>query len=184
MLLCKDPWGALQIPIMLSFMEGVHIPPTSPSLVGAHQHSAGSNVNHSSFGAGNQGLTSYSMLIGSTPFSLFGEFGNNAFLSTSISTRGNLGYGQQNPVQVTIPAQGDNLGIPSSQGPWNLWQGSIPSSGMPIRGNPFHRQWDPGQGSTPMIVGSVGANHSQNPWNAMQSQPFMSYYGSQPMTYQ
>jgi hypothetical protein len=72
MLLCKDPWGALLLSITLSLMEGGgHIPPSSPSLEAAHQHSAGPNVNYSSFGAGSQGLPSYSMPVGSMLFSLF-----------------------------------------------------------------------------------------------------------------
>jgi hypothetical protein len=40
---------------------GGHIPPSSPSLGSAHQHSAGPNINYSSFGAGSQGIPSYSM---------------------------------------------------------------------------------------------------------------------------
>jgi hypothetical protein len=51
--------------------RGGHIPPSSPSLDGAHQHSTGLNINYSSFGAGSQGLPSYSMPVGLTPFSLF-----------------------------------------------------------------------------------------------------------------
>jgi hypothetical protein len=65
---------------------GGHIPPSSPSLGGAHQHSAGPNTHHSSFGAGSQGLPSHSMLVGSTPFSLFDVFGNNAFSSAAFPT--------------------------------------------------------------------------------------------------
>jgi hypothetical protein len=161
---------------------GGHIPPLSPSLDGAHQHSIGMNVNYSSFGAGSQGIPSYNMLVGSKPFSLFNTFGNNTFSSVIFLVMGNLGYGQQNPMQGTIPAQGENLGIPSSQGPRNPWQGSIPLSGMLTRRNPFHSQWNPEQGSTPMPVRSAGGNPSQNPWNVMQAQPFTSYYGSQSMT--
>jgi hypothetical protein len=67
---------------------GGHIPPSSPSLGGAHQHSVGPNVNYSSFGAGSQGLPSYSMPVGSTPFSLFDAFGNNAFSSAVHLGRG------------------------------------------------------------------------------------------------
>jgi hypothetical protein len=92
--------------------RGGHIPPSSPSLSGAHQHPAGPNVNYSSFGAGSQGLPSYSMSVGSTPFSLFDTFGNNSFSSAAISVGANPGYGQQNLVQGTIPTQGENLGIP------------------------------------------------------------------------
>jgi hypothetical protein len=77
---------------------GGHTPPSFPSLDGAHQHSAKPNVNYSSFGEDSQGLPSYNMPIGSTPFSLFKEFGNNAFSSVAILTGGNPGYGQQNPM--------------------------------------------------------------------------------------
>jgi hypothetical protein len=100
---------------------GGHIPPSSPLLDGAHQHSTGPNVNYSSFGVGSQGLPSYSILVGLTPFSLFDAFGNNSFSLVVISAAGNPDYGQQNLVQGTIPTQGENLGIPSSQGPWNPW---------------------------------------------------------------
>jgi len=88
---------------------GGHIPPLSPLLGGAHQHSVGMNVNSSSFGAGSQGLPFYIMSVGSTPFSLFGMFGNNTFWSVVVSARGNPSYGQQNPMQGTIAAQGTNL---------------------------------------------------------------------------
>jgi hypothetical protein len=77
---------------------GGHIPPSSPSLDDAHQHSAGTNTNYISFGAGNQGLPSYNMIVGSTPFSLFDTFGNNTFSSTTVLTKGNPGYGKQNPM--------------------------------------------------------------------------------------
>jgi hypothetical protein len=119
---------------------GGHIPPSFPLLGGAHEHSARPNVNYSLFGVGIQGIPSYSMMVGSTPFSLFDAFGNNAFLSSVVSTGGNPGYGQQNPMQGTIPAQGSNSGIPSSQGLWNPWEGQFPSSGMLTEGNPFHSQ--------------------------------------------
>jgi hypothetical protein len=97
--------------------RGGHILPSSPSLGGAHQHSIGTTINYSLFGAGSKGLPSYSMSVGSTLFSLFSTFGNKAFLLAIVSVRGNLGYGQQHPVQVTILAQGENSRIPSSQGP-------------------------------------------------------------------
>jgi hypothetical protein len=107
-----------------------------------------------------QGVKDYLLiicLVGSTPFSLFGAFGNNAFSSAAFLTGGNPGYGQPNPMQGTIPAQGANPGIPSAPGPWNSWQGSVPSSGMSIGGNSFHNQWNPGQGAGPMPMGSHGA---------------------------
>jgi hypothetical protein len=84
--------------------EGGHIPPLSLLLGGAHQHSIGSNVNYSSFGVGCQGIPSYSMLVGLTPFYLINVFGNNEFSSVFVSVEGNPSYGKQNPMQVTIPA--------------------------------------------------------------------------------
>jgi hypothetical protein len=111
---------------------GGHIPPPSPSLGGTHQPSAGPPAHHSLFGAGSQGPPSHNMLVGSTPFSLFIVFGNNAFSSATFPTGDNPGFGQPFPMQGTIPAQGANPGTSSTSRPWNSWQGSIPSSGMPI----------------------------------------------------
>jgi hypothetical protein len=108
---------------------GGHIPPLSPSLGGAHQHSAGPNVNYSSFGIGSQGIPSYSMPVGSTSFSLFGTFGNNAFSSAVVSVWGQPRLWKKNPMQGTIPAQGENSGIPSSQGPWNHGRDQFPHQG-------------------------------------------------------
>jgi hypothetical protein len=68
---------------------GGHIPPLSPSLGGAYQHSTRPNTHHSSFGAGSQGLPSHSMLVSSTPFSLFGAFGNNTFSSAAFPVMDN-----------------------------------------------------------------------------------------------
>jgi hypothetical protein len=93
---------------------GGHIRPSSPSLGSSHQHSIGPNVNYSSFREGSQGLPSYSMPVGSTLFSLFIMFGNNALSSAIVLVWVNPGYGQQNPVQGTIPTQGKKSGIPSS----------------------------------------------------------------------
>jgi hypothetical protein len=61
-------------------------------------------VNYSLFGVGSQGIPYYSMSIGSMSFSLFGAFGNNAFLLFVVSVGGNPGYGQKNPMHGTIPA--------------------------------------------------------------------------------
>jgi hypothetical protein len=124
-----------------------------------------------------------SMAVITSPFN-HSAFGNNAFSSVVVLAGGNPDYGKQHLVEGTIPAQGENLGIPSSQGPWNPWQGSVPSSGMSSGGNPFHSQWNPMQGSTPIPIGSAGANPSQSPWNVTQAQHFTSYYGSQFMTSQ
>ena len=65
---------------------GGHIPPSSPSLGGSHQQSAGQPTYHSLFGVGSQGPPSHNMMVGSTPFSLFIVFGNNTFSSSNFST--------------------------------------------------------------------------------------------------
>ena len=78
--------------------RGGHIPPSSPSLGAMHQQSIGPPAHHSLFGVGIQGPPSHNMPIGSTPFSLFGAFGNNAFLSVAFPTGGNPGFGQPIPM--------------------------------------------------------------------------------------
>jgi hypothetical protein len=176
----QGPMGGTSAPFNAFPYGGGHIPPSSPSLGGTHQQSAGPNTHHSSIGVGSQGPPSHNMLVGSTPFSLFGAFGNNTFSSASFPTRGNPGYGQPNPMQGTIPAQGANPGTSSASGPWNSWQGSVPSSGMSIWGNYFHNQWNPGQGAMPMPMGSAWGNPSQSPL-VMHAQPSTSYFGNQPM---
>jgi hypothetical protein len=82
---------------------GGHIPPSSPSLGGTHQPSTRPPAHHSLFGAGSQGPPSHNMLVGSTPFSLFGAFGNNAFSSATFPTWGNPSFRQPIPMQGTIP---------------------------------------------------------------------------------
>jgi hypothetical protein len=93
---------------------GGHIPPSSPSLGGSHQQTAGQPTYHSLFGAGSQGPPSHNMLVGLTLFSLAGTFCNNAFLSTTFPTGGNPSFGQSIPIQGTIPAQGENIGTSST----------------------------------------------------------------------
>jgi hypothetical protein len=83
---------------------GGYIPPSSPSLDDDHHHSVGLNVNYSSFGEGSQVIPSYSMLVGSTLFSLFDVFGKNKIMPAAISAGGNPKYGKQHPVQGIIPA--------------------------------------------------------------------------------
>jgi hypothetical protein len=83
---------------------GGHIPPSSPSLGGTHQPSTRPPAHHSLFGAGSQGPPSHNMPVGSTPFSLFGAFGNNAFSSATFPTWGNPSFRQPIPMQGTIPA--------------------------------------------------------------------------------
>jgi hypothetical protein len=127
---------------------GGHISSSSPSLDDSPHQLVWSTMNYNLSGEGSQGLSSSTTLVGSLSFSLFDTFGNNTFLLYAISSGGNLGFGSQNP------AQGEH----TSQGPWNPWQGSVPSLGMLTGGNPFHGQWNPGQGSVPMLVGSIGGN--------------------------
>jgi hypothetical protein len=149
---------------------GGHIPPLSPSLSGAFQPPIGVSANYNLFGAGSLGPSSYTMSVGSMSFSLFSAFGNNSFSSAVVSAGGNPGFGQQNPVQGTIPTQGASTRVFSSQGLWNPWQGSVPSQGMLDGGNPFHGQWNPGQGSIPMPSDRTGGNPFQNIWNTMQGE--------------
>jgi hypothetical protein len=98
---------------------GGHIPTLSPSLGGSHQQSARQPTHHSLFGARSQGPPLHNMPISSIPFSLFGAFGNNAFLSATFPTGGNPGFRQSIPMQGTIPAQGAHPGTSSTLRPWN-----------------------------------------------------------------
>jgi hypothetical protein len=100
--------GGTSAPFNAFPYEGGHIPPSSPSLGGTHQQSSGPPTQHSLFGAGSQGPPSHNISVGSTPLSLFGAFGNNAFSSASFLTGGNPDYGQPILMQGTIPAQGAN----------------------------------------------------------------------------
>jgi hypothetical protein len=75
----QGPMGGTSAPFNAFPYGGGHIPPSSPSLSGAHQHFAVLNANHNSFGVGSQGTPSHNMSVGLTPFSLFSAFGNNAF---------------------------------------------------------------------------------------------------------
>jgi hypothetical protein len=111
---------------------GGHIPPSSPSLGGMHQQSIEPPTHHSLLGEGSQGPPLHNISVGSTPFSLFGTFGNNTFSSTTFPTGGNLGYGQPIPMEGAIPTQGAHPGTSSASKPSNSWQGSVPSSGILI----------------------------------------------------
>jgi hypothetical protein len=149
---------------------GGHIPPSSLSLDGAPQQPVGPNMNYNLFRVGNIAPSSYTTPVVSMSFSLFSAFGNNVFSSAAVSTEGNLGFGQWNPVQGIIPTQGENTRVFSSQGLWNPWQGEVPLLGMSTGGNPFHGQWNLGQGSVPNPVGLKGGKLFQNLWNMMQGE--------------
>jgi hypothetical protein len=92
-----------------------HIPPSSPSLDDASQQPVGPNMNYNLFVVGSLGPYSYTTLVGSMSFSLFNAFDNISFSLAAISAKGNLGFGQKNPVQGTIPRQGENTWLFSSQ---------------------------------------------------------------------
>jgi hypothetical protein len=96
--------GGTSTPFNTFPYRGGHIPPLSPSFSGTHQPFVGPPAHHSLFGAGSQGPPSHNMSVSSTPFSLFGAFGNNAFSSAAFPTGGNPGLGQSIPMQGTIPA--------------------------------------------------------------------------------
>jgi hypothetical protein len=125
--------GGTHVPFNAFPYAGGHIPPSSPSLGGPHQQSAGQPTHTSLFGARSQGTIVHSMSVGSSPFSWNGTFGNNTFSSTTFPYGGNPIFGQ------STTAQGAHIA-----GPWNSGQGSVPSSGMSFWSNSFHSQWNPG----------------------------------------
>jgi hypothetical protein len=131
--------GGIPVPFNAFPYAGGHISPSSPSLGGLHQQSAGQPTHTSSFGVGSQGTPMHTMSVGSSPFFWNGTFGNNTFASTAFPSGGSPIFGQSTPVQGTIPAPGEHIA-----GPWNSGQGSVPSSGMSFWGNSFHSQWNPG----------------------------------------
>jgi hypothetical protein len=90
--------GGIQAPYNAFPYRGGHIPPSLPTLGGAHQQSFEPSMNYGSYGMSSQGLPSNSQPVGSPPFSLFGAFSNNTFSSVAFPIGGNLGYGQSNPM--------------------------------------------------------------------------------------
>jgi hypothetical protein len=104
MLLYKDTWGALQLLLTLSLMGEVIYLLRPLRSVAPTSNPIEPPTHHSLFGAGSQGPPSHNMSVGSTPFSLFSAFGNNAFLSASFPTGGNPSYRQPIPMQGIIPA--------------------------------------------------------------------------------
>jgi hypothetical protein len=173
--------GGTLVPFNAFPYGGGYIPPSSPSLSGSHQQATEQPTHHSLFGAGSQGPPSHNMLVGLKLFSLFSVFGNNAFSSTTFPTGGSLGFRQSIPMQGTIPEHGAHPGTSSTSGPWNSWQGFVPSSRMSIWGNSSHNQWNPGQSNMPIPTGPTWGNPSQSPSNVMHAQPSMSYFGNPPM---
>jgi hypothetical protein len=91
------------------------------------------------------------MLVGSTPFSLFETFGNNAFSSSCVSVGGNPSYGQKNPMQGTIIALGENSGI-------------LPRKDLGIHGRDHFPCQECQPGETPSIAnGTLGKAHDLCP---------------------
>jgi hypothetical protein len=131
--------GGIPVPFnAFPYTEG-HISPSSPSLGGLHQQSAGQPAHTSSFGVESQGTPAQTQPVGSSPFVWNGTFGNNTFASTAFPSGGTPIFGQSTPAQGTITALGAHI-----PGPWNSGQGSVSSSGMSFWGNSFHSQWNPG----------------------------------------
>jgi hypothetical protein len=72
---------------------GGHIPPSSPSLGGSHQQSAGQPTHTSPFGAGSQGTPAQTQPVGSSPFLGNGTFGNNTLASATFPSGGTPIFG-------------------------------------------------------------------------------------------
>jgi hypothetical protein len=108
--------GGMSAPYSTIPYGGGHIPPLSLSLGGAPQKPIELNMNYNLFRVGSIAPSSYTMPVVSMSFSLFDGFVNNFFSSATISAGGNPSFGQRNPVQCTIPTQGENTRVFSSQG--------------------------------------------------------------------
>ena len=124
--------GGIPVPFNAFPYARGHISPSSPSLGGLHQQSAGQPAHMSSFRAGIQGTPVQTLPVGSSPFVWNETFGNNTFTSTAFPSGGTPIFGQSTLAQGTIPASGAHIA-----GPWNSGQGSVPSSGMSFWGNSF-----------------------------------------------
>jgi hypothetical protein len=168
--------GGTHAPFNAFPYAGGHLPPSSPSLGGPHQQTAGQPAHTSSLGAASQGQPAQICPVGSSPFSWNGAVGNNTLTPSAFPPGGTPIFGQSNPAQGTIPALGANI-----PGPWNSGQGSNPATGMPFWGNAFHNQWNPGQAAMPLPTGPAWNNPSQSPQNMMNAQNPMSFMGNQPM---
>jgi hypothetical protein len=168
--------GSIPVPFNVFPHAGGHIPPSSPSLGGPHQQTAGQPAHTSSLGAASQGQPAQTLPVGPSPFSWNGAGGNNTLAPSAFPSGGTPIFGQSNPAQGTIPTLGANI-----PGPWNSGQGSNPATGMSFWGNAFHNQWNPGQATMPLPTGPAWNNPSQSPQNTMNAQNPMSFMGNQPM---
>jgi hypothetical protein len=168
--------GGTHAPFNAFPYAGGHITPSSPSLGGPHQQTAGQPSHTSSLGAASQGQPAQTLPVGPSPFSWNGAGGNNTLAQSAFPSGGTPIFGQSNPAQGTIPMLGANI-----PGPWNSGQGSNLATGMPFWGNAFHNQWNPGQATMPLPTGSAWNNPSQSPQQTMNAQNPMSFMGNQPM---
>jgi hypothetical protein len=85
--------GGIPVPFNAFPYAGGHIPPSSPSLSGLHQQSAGKPAHTSSFGAESQGTPAQTLSVGSSPFVWNKTFGNNTFTSTAFPSGGTPIFG-------------------------------------------------------------------------------------------
>jgi hypothetical protein len=168
--------GGTHAPFNAFPYAGGHITPSSPSLGGPHQQTAGQPSHTSSLGAASQGQPAQTLPVGPSPFSWNGAGGNNTLAQSAFPSGGTPIFGQSNPAQGTIPMLGANI-----PGPWNSGQGSNLATGMSFWGNAFHNQWNPGQATMPLPTGSAWNNPSQSPQQTMNAQNPMSFMGNQPM---
>jgi hypothetical protein len=101
--------GGIPVPFNAFPYAGGHIPPSSPSLGGLPQQSAGLPAHTSPFGAGSQGTPAQTQPVGSSPFIWNETFGNNTFASVAFPSGGTPIFGQSTPAQGTIPALGAHI---------------------------------------------------------------------------
>jgi hypothetical protein len=88
--------GGTHAPFNAFPYTGGHIPPSSPSLGGPHQQTAGQPAHTSSLGAGSQGQPAQTLPVGSSPFSWNGVVGNNTLTQSAFQTGGTPIFGQSN----------------------------------------------------------------------------------------
>jgi hypothetical protein len=85
--------GGILVPFNAFPYAGGHIPPSSPSLGGLPQQSAGLPTHTSPFIAGSQGPLAQTQPVGSSLFVWNGMVGNNTFTSAAFPSRGTPIFG-------------------------------------------------------------------------------------------
>jgi hypothetical protein len=101
--------GGIPVPFNAFPYAGGHIPPSSPSLSGLHQQSAGQPTHTSPLGAGSQGTPAQTLPVSSSSFVWNRMFGNNTFASVAFPSGGTPVFGQSTPAQGTIPVLGAHI---------------------------------------------------------------------------